>query len=114
MALNKSTEFAKSRYVHGGTTDVYPTRLGWWSRRTLTKSDDDIYITINARYNKRAWMVADDYYGQHNLEWLILQYNNILDPNEEFVTGVTIRIPTPQRMGLEIVVGKLGGNTVSE
>lgn len=114
MALNKSSEFTKSRYVHGGITDVYPTRLGWWSRRKLQKSDDDIFIVIDARSNRRPWIVADDYYGQHNLEWLILQYNNILDPNVEFVTGTTIRIPTAQRLGLEILVGKLGGNAVKE
>lgn len=114
MAVNKSTEFSRSRYVHGGTTDVYPNRLGWWRRRTLPKSDDDIFITINARYAKRPWMVADDYYSDHNYEWMILQYNSILDVNVEFVVGKVIRIPTPQRLGLEILSGRLGGNPASE
>lgn len=114
MALNKSTEYNRSRYVHGGETTVYPTRLGWWSRKKLPKSDDDIFITINARYNKRAWMVAYDYYGEHNFEWLILQYNSILDPNEEFITGREIRLPTPQRLGLEVLSGVVGGKPASE
>ncbi len=114
MALDKSTNFQKSRYVHGGTTDVYPTRLGWWSRRSFAKSDDDIFITLSARYHRRPWMVAFDYYGEHNLEWMILQYNSILDPNVEFVTGAQIRIPTAQRLGLEILTGSTGGKPVVE
>lgn len=114
MALNKSTEYPRSRYVHGGDTTVYPTRLGWWQRRTLPKSDDDIFVTINSRYTRRPWMVAHDYYGESNYEWLILQYNSILDINEEFVAGKLIRIPTPQRLGLEILSGTVGGNPASE
>lgn len=109
MSLAKSTLFNKSRYVHGGTTVSYPNRLGWWTRRKLPISDDDIFITINARYNKRPWNVAHDYYGSSDLKWVILQYNNILDVNLEFVTGAVIRIPTPQRMGLEFLSGTTGG-----
>lgn len=114
MALNKSTEFNRSRYVHGGTTTVHPTRLGWWSRRKLPTSDDDIFLVVNARYARRPWMVAHDYYGEHNYEWLILQYNAILDVNDEFVVGKVIRIPTPQRLGLEILSGTVGGNPAKE
>lgn len=112
--MANSTEFNRSRYVHGGTTDRHPTRLGWWSRKDLAKSPDDIFVTINARYHKRPWMVAYDYYQDHNLEWLVLQYNSILDINEEFVSGKVIRIPSAQRLGLEILTGSLGGNRVGE
>lgn len=115
MATNSSVQFKKSRFVHGGTTDVYSSRLGWWKKKTIEKSDDDIFVTINARYAKRPWMVAYDYYsGQHSFQWLVLQYNNILDIDEEFVVGKTIRIPTPQRLGLEILSGRMGGNRVVE
>lgn len=114
MTFVKSTDFRRSRYVHGGITDVHPTRLGWWKRTPIPKADDDIFITINSRYHKRPWMVAHDYYTEHNYEWLILQYNSILDINDEFVIGKVIRIPSPQRLGLEIMTRQVGGKPVRE
>lgn len=120
MALNyiranaNSVDNKRGRYVQGGTTDRYPTRLGWWDRRDLPTSDTDILVTINARYQFRPWMIAYDYYGQENLEWVILQYNNILDTMEEFVQGAVIRIPTLQRLNLEILSKQSGGKNASE
>lgn len=113
-ANDNSANNSRGRYSQGGTTDRYPTRLGWWDRRTLPKSDTDIIITIDARYQYRPWMVAYDYYGSESLEWVILQYNNILDTMEEFGQGVVITIPTSARLNLEILSKQSGGKTVSE
>lgn len=114
MATYNSTEINRSRFVQGGTTDRYPTRLGWWARRDMPKSDSDIIITINARYQYRPWIVAYDYYGSESMEWLVLQYNNILDTMEEFGIGAEIRLPTNQRLNLEILSKQSGGKNVSE
>lgn len=114
MATYNSTDINRSRFVQGGATERYPTRLGWWTRRAMPKSDTDIIIVINARYQFRPWMVAYDYYGSESLEWVVLQYNNILDTMEEFVQGAEIRIPTNQRLNLEILSKQAGGKVVSE
>lgn len=114
MATYNSTNSTRSRYTQGGTTDRYPTRLGWWDRRILPKSDTDIFVTIDARYEFRPWMVAYDYYGSESLEWLVLQYNDILDTMEDFVQGVELRLPTNQRLNLEILSKQTGGKIVSE
>ena len=109
-----SADVTRSRYVQGGVVDRYPTRLGWWERRILPRSDSDIRITINARYHQRPWIVAYDYYGAENLEWVVLQYNNILDVIEEFVVGTEIVIPSNQRLNLEILTNGSRGKIVTE
>lgn len=114
VASFNSTDVHRSRYVQGGTTERYPTRLGWWSRKPMSKSDTDITITINNRYHQRPWLVAADVYGADNLEWVILQYNCILDVVEEFVMGKVITIPTPQRLNLEILSNQAGGKRMTE
>lgn len=113
-ANDNSANSQRGRYAQGGTTDRYPTRLGWWARRVLPKSDTDISITIDPRYEFRPWVVAYDYYGSESLEWVVLQYNNILDPMEEFVQGTVITIPTNARLNLEILSKQAGGKLVSE
>ena len=104
-----STDVSRSRYVQGGQTERYPTRLGWWTRRTLPTSDTDIQVTIDVRTHQRPWVVAYDVYGSEELEWVVLQYNNILDVTEEFVFGRTIILPTAQRLKLEIFGNPSGG-----
>lgn len=111
---SNSTDNNRSRYVQGGTTDRYPTRLGWWDRRSLPTDDSDISVTIDARYQYRPWMVAYDYFGSESLEWVVLQYNNILDTMEEFTQGTVIKLPTQQRLNLEILSKASGGNIVSD
>lgn len=109
-----STDVVRSRYVQGGTTDRYATRIGWWDRRDMPKSDTDITITIDSRYEHRPWIVASDVYGADNLEWVVLQYNGILDVIEEFVVGRVITLPTPHRLNLEILSRSAGGNRVTD
>lgn len=114
VATYNSTDVARSRYVQGGITDRYPTRLGWWDRRVFTRSDSDIRVTINVRYEYRPWLVAYDIYGSEQLEWLVLQYNGILDVNEEFTQGKVLVLPTPQRLNFEILSNGTGGKNATE
>lgn len=114
MSDYNSAKVNRSRYVQGGSTDRYPTRLGWWERRILPKSDTDIFVTITKTYEYRPWLVAYDYLGSESLEWVVLQYNNVLDVMEDFKIGAVIQLPTLQRLNLEILSKASGGKIVSE
>ena len=111
MASN-STEKRNSRYVQGGLTDRYPDRLGWWERTIYTPQDNDIVIEITNEYQHRPDKVAYTYYGSRDLDWLVLQYNTIVDVVTEFVVGRTIRLPSQSRVQSEILINQPGGNIV--
>lgn len=101
MANNSSIR-KKTRYTSGGTTEVFPTRLGWWERYVFERQRDDIEYTLETKYDKRPDLLSYDVYGTPNYMWTILQFNNILDINMEFVTGKTIMLPTPTRVQTEL------------
>ena len=82
-----------SRYVQGGTTDVYPARLGWWERLVIEPASDDTTFYLPPSYNLRPDLLAYDLYGKAVYAWIILQYNSIVDINTEFVTGAQITYP---------------------
>lgn len=94
----RSDQVQTGRYVQGGTVVSYNNRLGWWSRRIFSSSPDDVEIVLPAKYNKRPDLLAAEIYGKSNLQWIVLQYNNIIDINTEFITGKTIIVPTAKRV----------------
>ena len=49
----------------------------------ITKAIDDLKITISAKYVKRPDLLAYDLYGRPDLMWFVLQYNDILNINED-------------------------------
>jgi hypothetical protein len=87
-----------SRYTQGGTTEVFVDRLGFWERELYPFDDSDEIIILESKYHQRPWLLANDKYRDVTLTWFVLQYNSILDINEEFVAGATIRLPTPFRL----------------
>jgi len=94
-----------SRYLQGGTSTMSGDKIAWWERTDIPKpAIDDIPITIDAVYAKRPDLVAFDYYGTTELEWVILQYNNIVDIMEEFTYGTKIVIPSNSRVRNSIAV----------
>lgn len=106
MDIRRSDQRRDGRYVQGGKVDVKGNRLGWWERRIFPKAHSDIQYTITKKYTGRPDLLAYDMYGRANLQWFILQYNNISDVNVEFVEGAEILLPTSQR-----VFGELLSNT---
>ena len=94
-----------SRLLQGGTTDVFKERLGWWERRTDIEKDqiDDVVFVITKKYEHKPWLVAKIVLGREDLEWLVLQYNEIVDIIEEFVVGKEIKIPSKNRTEFSIV-----------
>jgi len=94
------TSLAKrnSRMLNGGTTEIKGNKLGWWERRDLRKdTSTDIRIKIPEIFSGRPDLLAFRVYKRPNLFWLILQYNNIVDLEEEFVTGKEIVLPSVDR-----------------
>jgi hypothetical protein len=107
---NKSSALKrKSRYVQGGTTELKRKRLGWWERDIDIPKDDitDIELTIGGKYTNRPDLVAHDYYRDATLAWIVLQYNDIVDVKDEFVTGKTITIPSADRVYFEILTSSV-------
>jgi len=96
--MNSSMDRPKSRYVQGGNTDVFATRLGFWDRTVFPTDTTDILITLDNSYHRRPWLLAYDIYKDVELMWFVLQYNNILDVDSEFVAGAQLRLPTTYRL----------------
>lgn len=107
-----STDNKSSRYVNGGLTDKYAKRLGWWDRYQFSYDDTDLVITLSTKYDQRPDLVSYDIYGTANYEWVVLQYNNILDIVTEFVVGKDIRLPTFERLNRDILIRSTGGKKV--
>ncbi len=89
----------KTRYNYGGVTELVGDKVGWWERTNLPKSSiDDFSVTIDNIFQKRADLISYEYYGTTEYEWLVLQYNNIVDINEELIYGKVIILPALSRL----------------
>lgn len=101
--MRRSDQQRSGRFVYGGTPTLNNNRLGWWERRLFERSPLDVPFVITKRYDRRPDLLAYDLYGRANLMWFILQYNNVLDINTEFVEGIELTLPTSQRLFGEIL-----------
>jgi hypothetical protein len=106
---DNSTFTKNSRYIHGGTSEVDGKFLEWWDRKKFTTSDSDLFITLDKKYEGRPDKLASVLYNDSSVWWLILQFNHILDINEEFIAGVHLRVPTKERLQKDFLNGKSGG-----
>lgn len=92
-----------TRMLNGGETNIKGDKLGWWERKPLEKDPaTDRVIRITNSYEKRPDLVSFDYLGTTQLTWLVLQYNNIVDINEEFILGKEILLPQTDRARTEL------------
>ena len=96
--MSSSMDSKSSRFVMGGTTEVFENRLGWWERKILPFQNDDVIVTLDKRLAGRPDLISAAVYGTAAYTWLVLQYNTILDPLAELVPGATIRLPSPARV----------------
>lgn len=101
--MASSLDNKRSRYVQGGTTEEFKKRLGWWERRLIPRRDDDIIYTITSDDVGRPDLISYNVYGTAELLWLVLQYNNILDPTTELNIGTELILPSPTRAILSII-----------
>ena len=97
-----------SRYIQGGTSEVGQTFIRWWEREVLINDDvSDLEYTIPVVYSGKPDLIAYDYYGRNDLAWLVLQYNDIVDVNEELCTGKVIKLPERGRVFYSILTKAL-------
>lgn len=96
--MASSIDTKSTRYVSGGTVEVFPNRLGWWERKVLPFQNDDIVIVIDDSIARRPDLISQLAYGKTSFTWLVLQYNTILDVNTELASGKTIRLPAANRL----------------
>lgn len=104
-----STNRKNTRYVQGGLTTVWPNRLGFWERKNIPQRDNDLFVVVTNRQDRRPDLIAFDYYGKPDLGWIVLQYNNIVDINLELREGAQIRIPDPDRLFFDLLNTPTGG-----
>ena len=98
-----------SRYTNGGTTEVDGKFVQWWNRTVFPRDNSDLTYTLEKRYEGRPDMLASVLYNDSSLWWVILQYNFILDINEEFIAGAVLTIPTLERVQKDFLNGSRGG-----
>jgi hypothetical protein len=94
------------RYSYGGKSTVVGNNIGWWERTTFTTSTTDVPYVLEAKYHQRPDLLAASMYGKSTLMWFVLQYNNIVDVQEEFVTGASLQLPTKARTFSELLTKK--------
>ena len=96
-----------SRYSYGGITEESKSFIEWWERIKLPKDVSDKYYVMERKYQGRPDLLATVMYGDPSLSWVILSYNNILDPIEELVEGTILRIPTLERVKSVLMNGQI-------
>lgn len=90
-----------SRLNIGGTTDVLNNGsvLGWWEKKEFVhNATDDIQFIITKSNEYRPDIISYLVYAREDLAWLVLQYNNIIDINEELVSGAILALPSYNRV----------------
>lgn len=109
MATTKdSSQQRYSRYAQGGKVEKFVNRLGWWERTVYARQPDDLVIMIERKFHKRPDLLAHHLYGRANLMWVLLQFNNIIDIETEFVHGRIITAPSFSRLTTSILTGSIG------
>lgn len=107
---NTNATYTKnSRYTYGGTTEVDGSFIQWWERKKISQDPSDFIYTLEKIYEGRPDMLASVLYNDSSLWWVILQFNNILDLETEFIEGTILRLPTAERIQNSILVGSTGG-----
>jgi len=102
---NKTSISKKNaRLAQGGVAEVGERFIRWWERDVFVRDDvTDTEYTIDLVYAGKPDLIAFDFYGKNDLGWLVLQYNNIIDVNEELAAGEVIFLPAKDRVFYEIL-----------
>ena len=84
-----------SPYLNTPIKDFY---LGVMAKRSIPASSNDELVTIEAKYNERPDLFANDYFGSPRLWWVLATRNmdTLVDPIADFKTGVQIFVPNPE------------------
>jgi hypothetical protein len=109
--LRNSTYNSKNgRYVIGGKTETSAKFVEWWERSVIQPDISDFIYVLEEKYAGRPDSLAHAFYGDVGLWWVICQYNGILDPDVELVTGRQLLMPSQSKLDNSYKgSGKLGG-----
>lgn len=99
----RSDKAINGRYTQGGKADSTSTTIGWWERTIFPQSPLDVTLVITKKYAGRPDLIAYDMYGKSTMMWVVLQYNNVVDLQEDLTEGTTIRLPTKGRLFGELL-----------
>lgn len=88
MAYKKTSHLSQTPIVNGYTSSYEPPITPDFTKTTE--------FTITQRFNKRPDLLAYELYGDADYWWIFTIYNRnqILDPINDFTTGIKILIPT--------------------
>jgi hypothetical protein len=103
-----SLDYRTSRYVQGGLTEVGPVGLEWWEAYDFPTDPSDLLYVVEQKYQNRLDLIANVFYADWTLWWIIAQYNNILDPYSEITSGTILILPTKTRLQ-KLFIQKTGG-----
>jgi hypothetical protein len=87
MAYKQTSHLSATPVVNGYTTMYNPSIRPNYSQTTV--------FTLTQKYNKRPDILAYERYGEAAYWWVFVVYNKnlILDPINDFTTGLTILVP---------------------
>ena len=105
LYTNKSSVLKnRTRHTQGGVCDLAPKKIKWWDRFEIPSDSTDIQFVITKKYEFKPYLLAYDFYGNSDVEWLILQFNKIVDIMEEFTVGTVLLLPSPSRVNSSIMI----------
>lgn len=100
----------RSRLLQGGNTEIGDSKLKWWERKNIKGLDSqETPYVITAKTVGRPDLIAAEVYGSTELEWIVLQYNNIVDVIEELVVGKQLVLPSLSFVNISIITKPAGG-----
>lgn len=68
--------------------------------KTMKPADDDEILVIPTKYHLKPWLLAKEKYGNERLYsiFAVLNKDILKDPLYDFKAGVTIRVPSVNRV----------------
>lgn len=60
---------------------------------SMFSTNNDVIYTIPLKFQYRPDLIANYFYGDSNLFWIIVYNNNISNSPEGFTTGTIIKVP---------------------
>lgn len=106
---NSTYNQLNGRYTRGGTTEVSDRFIEWWERHDFQYDISDLVYVLEEKYVGRPDLLAFAFYGDTRLKWVIMQYNDILDPAEELVAGKLLLMPSLEKVADTFKVSTVGG-----
>lgn len=96
------------RYARGGKTEVSSKFAEWWERAAVEHDISDTLYALEQKYVGRPDLLAYTFYGDSRLKWVIMQYNDVLDP-DELIAGKLLLMPSPDKISITFPAAKPGG-----